>query len=51
MADKRNRDRENEEMGQINPDDVVDSADEDEEFEDLDEGETENEVDDEDLGA
>ena len=51
MADKRNHDRENEEMGQVNPDDVVSAADEDEEFEDLDEGETENEEDDEDLGA
>jgi hypothetical protein len=56
MADELDRDRENEEMGQTNSDDMFNTADEDEEFDDSDEDgdeseEDEEDEDDEDLGA
>jgi hypothetical protein len=54
MADKPDRDRDDEEMGQTNSEDIVNTADEDEEFDDSDdsdEDESEEDEDDEDLGA
>jgi hypothetical protein len=51
MADKLDRDPEQEEMGQTNDDGVVNSADEDDEFDDLDDDESEDDEEDEDLEA
>jgi hypothetical protein len=51
MADERDRNHNQEEMGQTNDEEMVNSADGDEEFDDLDEDESEEEEDDEDLEA
>ena len=50
MANEFDRDQDNEEMGQTSAD-VVNSADEDEEFDDLDEDESDEGEEDEDLEA
>ena len=51
MADKLDRDRDQEEIGQTNDDDTVNCAEEDEEFDDLDEDDSEEDEEDEDLEA